>query len=119
LKPVFAKVSTLHAKNCFTFAIVAGNLFAEDDDDTVSELLDGTIKIPLPTYFTVGTTPLPQRIINKIEKDEEVHTKQAGLHFVDRLTGITDLPKPTLSWKAKYDEYIRGVQNRRTRRLFG
>jgi len=46
-------------------------LFSEDND-AVTELLANTITIPLPTYFTVGTTPLPQRIIEKIEKDEEV-----------------------------------------------
>ncbi|KAI9048315.1 hypothetical protein LZ554_008109 [Drepanopeziza brunnea f. sp. 'monogermtubi'] len=81
LKPVFTKVSTLHAKNSFTFAIVAGNLFAKDDDDTVGALLDGTIQIPLPTYFTVGTTPLPQRIIDKIEKDEEICP---NLHYLGK-----------------------------------
>jgi hypothetical protein len=60
----------LHAKNNFSFAIIAGNLFSEDND-VVSDLLADKITIPLPTYFTVGTSPLPQRIIEKIEKDEE------------------------------------------------
>lgn len=71
LQPVFTKLSTLHAKNSFAFAIVSGNLFAEDND-AVSDLLSNKIAVPFPTYFTVGTTPLPQRIIEKIEKDEEV-----------------------------------------------
>jgi hypothetical protein len=71
LQAVFKKISTLHEKNKFSLAIVAGNLFSRDDD-SVSELLADNISIPLPTYFTVGTTPLPQRIIEKIEKDEEV-----------------------------------------------
>jgi hypothetical protein len=62
---------TLHTKNNFSLAIVTGNLFAEDND-AVSDLLAGRIAIPLPTYFTVGTNPLPQRIIEKIEKDEDV-----------------------------------------------
>ena len=70
LKAVFKKISTLHEKNNFSLAIVAGNLFSEDDDP-VFDLLAGNISIPLPTYFTVGTTPLPQQIIDKIEKDEE------------------------------------------------
>ena len=68
MQAVFKKISTLHDKNKFSLAIVAGNLFSEDDD-SVSELLAGNISIPLPTYFTVGTTPLPQQIIDKIEKD--------------------------------------------------
>jgi hypothetical protein len=61
----------LHAKNNFSLALVCGNLFSEDNDD-VANLLSGNITIPLPTYFTVGSTPLPQRIIEKIDKDEEV-----------------------------------------------
>ncbi|CZT02904.1 probable meiotically up-regulated gene 161 protein [Rhynchosporium graminicola] len=62
LQSTFTKVSSLHAKNHFSLAIVAGNLFAEDET-AVDELLGGKISIPLPTYFTVGTTALPQRII--------------------------------------------------------
>jgi hypothetical protein len=61
----------LHTTNNFSLAIVTGNLFA-DDDDAVVDLLTGNITIPLPTYFTVATNPLPQQIIDKIEKDEEV-----------------------------------------------
>jgi hypothetical protein len=71
LQPVFTKLATLHAKNNFSLAIVAGNLFSEDND-TISDLLAERITIPLPTYFTVGTSPLPERIIQKLEKDEEV-----------------------------------------------
>lgn len=68
---LFAKLSTLQAKQNFALALVTGNLFAEGDQ-TVADLLAGNIKIPLPTYFTVGSTPLPQSVIDKIEKDEEV-----------------------------------------------
>jgi hypothetical protein len=71
LSPAFTKLATLHTKNNFSLAIVTGNLFAEDND-AVLDLLAGKITIPLPTYFRVGTAPLPQRIIEKIEKDEEV-----------------------------------------------
>lgn len=74
MQTAFTKVSSLHAKNSFSLAIVAGNLFA-GDDTAVDDLLAGNIIIPLPTYFTVGTTALPQRIIDKIEKDEEVWTR--------------------------------------------
>ncbi len=69
---VFTKLANLHTKNNFSFAIVAGNLFSEQDDDDVARLLAGTIVVPLATYFTVGTTALPSRILEKIEKDEEV-----------------------------------------------
>jgi hypothetical protein len=71
LQPVFSKLASLHAKNGFSFAIAVGNLFAEDNE-AISELLEGKITVPLPTYFTVGQSPLPARIVEKIEKDEEV-----------------------------------------------
>ncbi|TVY47695.1 CWF19-like protein [Lachnellula occidentalis] len=80
LQPVFTKLSTLHAKNSFAFAIVTGNLFSEDND-AVTELLTNKITIPLPTYFTVDTTPLPQRIIEKIEKDKEICP---NLHYLGK-----------------------------------
>jgi hypothetical protein len=38
LRPVFKKISTLHEKNKFSLAIVAGNLFSEDDE-SVSHLI--------------------------------------------------------------------------------
>ncbi|RAL64663.1 hypothetical protein DID88_001696 [Monilinia fructigena] len=66
----------VNVKNNFALAIVAGNLFAgaEDTeaDDTVTDLISGKIHIPLPTYFTVGSSPLPKRIIEKIDQDEEI-----------------------------------------------
>lgn len=109
LQPVFKKISTLHEKNKFSLAIVAGNLFFEDND-SVSDLLAGNISVPLPTYFTVGTTPLPQRIIDKIEKDEEV---SVNLTLPSQLSDWdpTDLPQPPFSWKAKHDQDFRRYQD--------
>lgn len=76
IRNTFTKIASLQLKNNFSLAIVAGNLFAgaEDTeaDDTVTNLLSGKIPIALPTYFTVGSSPLPKRIIEKIEKDDEV-----------------------------------------------
>lgn len=71
LRSAFTKISTLHAKNSFTFAIISGDLFAEDDDE-VTDLLGGKIVIPLPTYFTVGLSQFPQRVIDKLSSDDEV-----------------------------------------------
>jgi hypothetical protein len=68
---VSTKLSTLHSKNNFSFAIVAGDLFNEDDD-AVADLLAENISIPLPTYFTVGVKPLPQRVVDRLSKDEDV-----------------------------------------------
>ncbi|KAF7909194.1 uncharacterized protein EAE98_012273 [Botrytis deweyae] len=76
IRNVFTKLTSLQLKNNFALAIVAGNLFAGAEDteaeDTVTDLIMGKIPIPLPTYFTVGSLPLPKRIIEKIEKDEEI-----------------------------------------------
>lgn len=69
----FKKLAALHAKNTFSFAIVAGNLFAEDDD-AVADLLAEKIEVAFPTYFTVGTAPLPPRIVERLEKEEDVST---------------------------------------------
>lgn len=71
LRSAFTKIGTLHAKNSFTFAIISGDLFAEDGDE-VTDLLDGKIVIPLPTYFTVGLSQFPQRVIDKLSNDDEV-----------------------------------------------
>ncbi|KAF6842639.1 cwfJ domain-containing protein [Colletotrichum musicola] len=81
LQPAFTKLATLHAKNGFSFAIVTGDLFGAEDDGTVDSLLRGDIKVPLPTYFTVGTTPLPPQIVAKIEADEEICE---NLHFLGK-----------------------------------
>lgn len=73
LESAFQKLATLHSKNHFAFAIITGNLFGtEPDESIVTRLLEGKIAIPLTTYFTVGTTALPPQIVERIEKDEEV-----------------------------------------------
>ena len=72
LKTLFAKAATLHVKKGFSFAIAVGNLFGPEDDDEVNGILVGTIQVPLLTYFTVGTDPLPPRVVAKITADEEV-----------------------------------------------
>ncbi|KXX80807.1 hypothetical protein MMYC01_202935 [Madurella mycetomatis] len=82
LRSAFGKLSALHAKNVFSFAIATGNLFGEaQDDDELTDLLDGRIEIPCSTYFTVGSTPLPTRVVERIEKEEEV---APNLHYLGK-----------------------------------
>ena len=70
---VFKKISALHSKNAFAFAIIAGDLFADpakasaDDNHSVDKLLDGSIGVPLPTYFALGSSVLPQKVVEKLE----------------------------------------------------
>ncbi|KAG5980407.1 hypothetical protein E4U55_004056 [Claviceps digitariae] len=73
LEPALKKLAALHAKNSFSLAILTGDVFTPTTEDaTISALLDGSLEVPLPTYFTIGTHSLPPRIAAKIEKDEEV-----------------------------------------------
>ncbi|KAH7170994.1 CwfJ C-terminus 1-domain-containing protein-like protein [Dactylonectria macrodidyma] len=73
LEPAFKKLATLQAKNNFALAILTGDVFSPShDDETVTGLLNGTIAVPLPTYFTVGNHPLPPRIVAKVVADEEI-----------------------------------------------
>jgi hypothetical protein len=82
LRPAFGKLAALHAKNVFNLAIVTGNLFGEaQDDEQLNDLLEGRIEIPCPTYFTVGTISLPARVIERIEKDEEI---APNLHYLGK-----------------------------------
>jgi len=75
LQKAFTKLSTLQTKQNFSLALITGNLFSEDiseNNEAVAQLLAGKIPVPLSTYFTVGSHPLPKLIVERIEKDEEV-----------------------------------------------
>ncbi|KAH7256988.1 CwfJ C-terminus 2-domain-containing protein-like protein [Fusarium tricinctum] len=82
LEPAFKKLATLHSKNSFSMAILTGDVFsATQDDDSVTALLNGTLEVPLPTYFTIGNHPLPPRIAAKVEAEEEICE---NLHFLGK-----------------------------------
>lgn len=80
-RAVFQKISALHAKNNFAFAIIVGNLFAgsseidKDHDEDVHQLVGGHIDVPLPTYFALGSHSLPPPVVQKLEtaSDELCH----------------------------------------------
>lgn len=82
LESAFKKLATLHAKNSFAFAILVGDVFGSpDNEEVVNSLLNGSIEVPLPIYFTVGTQPLPPQIAAKVEADEEICP---NLHFLGK-----------------------------------
>ena len=76
LRAAFTKLAKLQVKQNFAFAILVGNVFGdcstESELDEITALLSGSISVPLPTYFTLGDKPLPTRIVEKIEADDEV-----------------------------------------------
>lgn len=87
---VFQKLAALHAKNSFSFAIIAGNLFAnpaeaaKDDEANVQSLINGNIQVPFTTYFALGSNPLPREVVEKLESsdDDLCH----NLHFLGKRT---------------------------------
>ncbi|KAH8179934.1 hypothetical protein LIA77_01453 [Sarocladium implicatum] len=82
LEPALKKLASLQAKNNFAIAILVGDVFTASTDDTIIDsLLNGSLEVPLPTYFTVGNHPLPQRIAEKVEADEEICP---NLHFLGK-----------------------------------
>ncbi|KAK5990728.1 CWF19-like-like-like protein [Cladobotryum mycophilum] len=82
LEPALKKVAALHSKNAFALAILTGDVFAPStDDETITALLNGSIEVPLPTYFTIGSHPLPPQIAAKIEADEEICP---NLHYLGK-----------------------------------
>ncbi|KAL4955542.1 CwfJ C-terminus 2-domain-containing protein-like protein [Aspergillus filifer] len=76
LQDVFTKLAKLHLKQNFSFAIIAGDLFGECTSEhelqQMTALLQGSIAVPLPTYFTLGNRALPARVIEQIEANDEV-----------------------------------------------
>ena len=56
--------------------MVVGDLFGdgsrEDESEQISALLNGSLVVPLPTYFSVGNNPLPKPVIEKLEIADEV-----------------------------------------------
>ncbi|ATY63668.1 Cwf19 C-terminal domain-2 [Cordyceps militaris] len=83
LEPAFKKLAALHAKNAFSLAILTGDVFGPSPSpDTISALLAGTLHPPLPTYFSVGSQPLPERIAAHLAaSDDDI---APNLHFLGR-----------------------------------
>ncbi len=76
VRDIFKKLTALHAKNAFSFALISGDLLADpsttssQQEDEVTGLLNGSITVPLTTYFTVGRHALPARVIEKLESSD-------------------------------------------------
>ncbi|EMC95870.1 hypothetical protein BAUCODRAFT_109532 [Baudoinia panamericana UAMH 10762] len=58
---VFARLASLHAKQGFAFAIIAGKLFGEDDSNELDKLLSAELPVPLPIYTIPGHHHIPEK----------------------------------------------------------
>jgi len=72
LKKALEKISKLHTKTDFSFAIIVGDLFDDNDSDELNLLLTGELMVPLPIYFTVGDSALPEAVQQKLDSADEV-----------------------------------------------
>ncbi|KAH0253997.1 CwfJ domain protein, partial [Aureobasidium melanogenum] len=89
---VFGKLSALHAKNAFAFAIITGDLFADPVNPSAEEaaqlkdLLEGKIEIALPVYFALGKRELPREVQEKLSAD--AGELCSNLYFLGRRTTV-------------------------------
>ncbi|KAI9722818.1 MAG: hypothetical protein M1828_004384 [Chrysothrix sp. TS-e1954] len=119
-KGVFEKLSALHAKNSFAFAIIAGNAFSQLDDPPedyeaqIDSLIKGDFDIPLTTYFALGTSPLHPKVVSKLESsNDELCTnlyflgKRSTLKTSDgvRIVSLGGVLDPNLAAGTSKDKY--------------
>ncbi|KAI5209863.1 hypothetical protein E4T39_00598 [Aureobasidium subglaciale] len=89
---VFGKLSALHAKNAFAFAIISGDLFADpinaspEENSQLKDLLDGKIEIALPVYFALGKRELPIEVHERLSAN--AGELCSNLYFLGRRTTV-------------------------------
>ena len=72
-KPLLEKLTKLQSKTPFSFAIAAGDFFADpskestENDKSLAELLNSKIAVPLPIYFGIGQHALPQAVMDRLK----------------------------------------------------
>lgn len=92
LTAVFGKLSALHAKNNFAFALIVGDLFAApeisapDHADQLQQFIDGKLEVPLPTYFALGRRALPNEVVERLSANSGELCP--NLYFLGRRTTV-------------------------------
>lgn len=87
---MFSKVTALHNKTKFDLAIIAGNFFTNPestsnaDIEKLQHLLDGQVRVPLPTYFGLGSHDMPEKARFKL--DSSAGELCPNLYFLGRKT---------------------------------
>lgn len=68
LASTIKKVSTIHGKSGpFDCCLLLGDVCSKQDE-TLDQVLNGSVPVPLPCYFTMGSQPLPENVIEKAEQ---------------------------------------------------
>lgn len=69
LASTIKKVSTIHGKSGpFDCCLLLGNVCSKQDE-RLDQVLNGSVPVPLPCYFTMGSQPLPENIVEKVEQN--------------------------------------------------
>ncbi|KAL2914960.1 hypothetical protein HK105_205503 [Polyrhizophydium stewartii] len=74
LRAGLARVAAMNGKSGpFAVLIVVGDFFGPDQDQQLADLealLDGSLKLPMPTYCMAGTFDLAPKIVDLVERTE-------------------------------------------------
>lgn len=110
LKKTFTKISKLHAKQQFSFCLIAGDLFASparaDENETsesskpdttdeasrqeIEQLLSGSVSVDVPTYFTIGNHSFPTLVQERLSSTaEQDHSLTKNLYYLGRRGALT------------------------------
>lgn len=75
LRLFFTKLAALQTKHSFSLCL-ALDLFSNISNDSIelAELLAGKIVVPVQVYVAVGGGILPRKVLDKMEKGEEICT---------------------------------------------
>lgn len=88
LRTALGKLAKIHKKQEFSFCIVVGDLFgdglAAEQAEELEQLFTGSLEVPLPTYFTTGDFPLPQRVLEKLEHPDANDEVCTNLFYLSR-----------------------------------
>ncbi|SPO25941.1 uncharacterized protein UTRI_03306 [Ustilago trichophora] len=92
LTDLVSKISAIQSKHGpFGALFILGDLFDPDPTQSQlqqqqSDLLEGTLKLPIPTYFYQGTCPLPQLVSEKVAEASSNNAKRVP----EGLVQVTD-----------------------------
>ncbi|KAG0149016.1 hypothetical protein CROQUDRAFT_59804 [Cronartium quercuum f. sp. fusiforme G11] len=94
-RKLFAKLSTIHNKNGpFDLLICLSDLFLNDADEELEDLLDNKIPIPVRTFCMIGERELPARVQARVDsKDGQIcdNLELLGPNSITTLTTLDNL----------------------------